>query len=438
MLGRVPDVDVAQGQRREAEAQHVGRAEVADDAALDQRLHDGVGALVARQAHLAAAQRVCVGRDDAQAVPGAALAHQPREQSRQRQRFRAQRRHAAQRLGREQGVDAALQRSHGQDRGRAAEVARDPRGRAVVVGELEGRGVPDPARQRLLRLVDKIGVDPHEGWRARAAVEVLVATADGEVGARGFQVHRQRAGGVGQVPDGERTRFVGQPAQPRHVVDAAAAVVHVRERQRGDVVAAAARQPRGDVPGVQQLQPPAVLTRQRVGDVEVGGEVLGLGDDDAALPARIPLARQPQRGTQHLVQVDRGRVGHHQLARSGPHQARDLVAHALRQRHPAGAVPAADQALAPLLGDDLGHTRGGGARQRAQRVAVQVDQPFGQVELLAQRRQRVGAVERGAVFTGDGHRASERGVGAAGSARSTARTGEASACTSFSGSAISS
>ena len=38
----VPDVDEAQVGRREAEAQHVGRAEVADHAARDQRLHDRV------------------------------------------------------------------------------------------------------------------------------------------------------------------------------------------------------------------------------------------------------------------------------------------------------------------------------------------------------------------------------------------------------------
>ena len=43
-IDRVPDVDEARVERREAEAQDVGRAEVADHAARDQRLHDGVAA----------------------------------------------------------------------------------------------------------------------------------------------------------------------------------------------------------------------------------------------------------------------------------------------------------------------------------------------------------------------------------------------------------
>ena len=51
----VPDVDEARVERREAEAQDVRRAEVADDAAGDERLHDGVAALGVRDAHLAAA-----------------------------------------------------------------------------------------------------------------------------------------------------------------------------------------------------------------------------------------------------------------------------------------------------------------------------------------------------------------------------------------------
>ena len=53
---RVPDVDEARVERREAEAQDVGRAEVADDAAGDQRLHDRVAAVRVRKADLAAAQ----------------------------------------------------------------------------------------------------------------------------------------------------------------------------------------------------------------------------------------------------------------------------------------------------------------------------------------------------------------------------------------------
>ena len=51
----------------------VAGAEVADHAAGDQRLHDGVGALVAGQADLRAASCVVIGRHAAQALAGAEL-----------------------------------------------------------------------------------------------------------------------------------------------------------------------------------------------------------------------------------------------------------------------------------------------------------------------------------------------------------------------------
>ena len=84
---------------------------------------------------------------------------------------------------------------------------------------------------------------------------------------------------------------------------------------------------------------------------------------------------------------------------------------------------------APFLRHHLLHARRRGLGHHAERVAVQVDQPGREGELLAQVRQRVGGVQRQGVFAGL-HRLS--------SSRSTARTGLASALISFSGSAISS
>jgi hypothetical protein len=55
-------------------------------------------------------------------------------------------------------------------------------------------------------------------------------------------------------------------------------------------------------------------------------------------PLRVGLRHRQRRG-QHLEQVHRGRVGHHQLARAGAHQRGDLVAHAPRQVDPARRVP---------------------------------------------------------------------------------------------------
>ena len=69
---------------------------------------------------------------------------------------------------------------------------------------------------------------------------------------------------------------------------------------------------------------------------------------------------------------------------------------------PAGAVPAADQALAPFLRHHFGHAGGRGSGQDAQRVAVEVDHAGGQVELMAQVAQGVLRVELAAVFEGFG------------------------------------
>jgi hypothetical protein len=116
----------------------------------------------------------------------------------------------------------------------------------------------------------------------------------------------------------------------------------------------------------------AGFARHGGGDVEVGREVVGLGND--AQPARVELGvtlevlgpRQPHGGVQRLVKVGRGVVGGNQFTRPGADQARDLVAGALWLRHPAGAVPAADQAATPLLLHDLHQTRRGGAWQGAE------------------------------------------------------------------------
>ena len=81
----VPDVDKSRIERREAKAQDVGRAEVADHAARDERLHDGVAALVARITHLAAALGVGHRRAQRQALAGAAFTHALHEEIGQRE-----------------------------------------------------------------------------------------------------------------------------------------------------------------------------------------------------------------------------------------------------------------------------------------------------------------------------------------------------------------
>ena len=205
------------------------------------------------------------------------------------------------------------------------------------------------------------------------------------------------------------------------VMHAAAAVVHMGEHQQRHLGVQ-----RGDhFTRLDQRQREAALARQAVGDVQVGREVAALRNDDLAL--RRIGARQRERRAQHLVQIDRRRIAHHDLARPGAHQLRDLVADASTQRHPAGAVPASDQVAPPFVAQDLLHASRGGLWQHAERIAVEVDHPGRQIELFAQRRQCIFGIECQAVMSIGHH-----------SSLSTARTGEASAVISFRGRAISS
>jgi len=208
---------------------------------------------------------------------------------------------------------------------------------------------------------------------------------------RGQRQHRRRAAQVARDAGG---RPVVRRELERRAV--AAAVVDMREHQQRGACVQACR----DLVGLDQHQLAAALARQRLGDVQIGREVVPLGDDHLA---RRRVGRgDGERGRQHLEQVDARRVGHHQLARARADQARDLVAHALRQLHPAGAVPAADEPLAPFAAHHLRDALGRGARQHAERVAVEVEHAGRDVELRAQRREEVGGIGRPGVVSGHG------------------------------------
>jgi hypothetical protein len=96
-----------------------------------------------------------------------------------------------------------------------------------------------------------------------------------------------------------------------------------------------------------------------------------------------------QRGGQRLEQVDRGGVGDHHFAVGGADQRRQAVAEAFGQVEPAGAVPAADQVMAPFAGDDVLGAGEGGFGAGAQGVAIQINHAGRQVELVAQGGERI-------------------------------------------------
>src|SRR6185436_4432066 len=87
------------------------------------------------------------------------------------------------------------------------------------------------------------------------------------------------------------------------------------------------------------------------------------------------------------------RVGRDHLALRRADQLADLVAGALRQADPVGAVPAGDEILAPFVRDDPGEPLTRAARKGSEGVAVEVDHAGRKLELLAKAAQVIGAVE---------------------------------------------
>ena len=161
------------------------------------------------------------------------------------------------------------------------------------------------------------------GGRPRAAVEVLVRAADGEIDAVLGEPDRDRAGGMRQVPHDERTCVVGEGRDRRQVGDRGGPVVDVAQRHEGDV----ARMRVEDLGHVRhrrsvddvRVQPGDLaipIPGQSLQHVPVGREVRPVGDDEP--PARPGL----QRRAREPVEVDRRRVADRRPRPAGPRGSR--------------------------------------------------------------------------------------------------------------------
>ena len=141
----------------------------------------------------------------------------------------------------------------------------------------------------------EIAADVKEGRRARAAVEIFVATADGQIGAVRAEVDRDRAGRMAEIPQRQRPRRPRRGGEPGHVGARGGAVMDVGEEQDGGIVVDGlddAAQRRGaDARAGQQGGEPLC-------DVEVGREIAGLGEDGA------PRRPGGEAGGEQLEQVD--------------------------------------------------------------------------------------------------------------------------------------
>jgi hypothetical protein len=347
IFDRVPDVDVADVQRGQAEADDVGRAEVADDAARDQRLADFVGVGVA-EADLCPAVRARTGDADL----GTAFFDEVDHQIAQCARLRRRRGH----VDPVEGRDSARQRRHPEDSRRAAEHPGHAGSGAEAALKRERRGMGEPAGDRLGKDVVVAARDEGEGGGSRAAVEKLVTAADAQVGVRGVQLDRDRPGAVAQVPARERPRRMRRRGQRRHVVDRTAAIVGLRQQQQRDMLVERG----GEVGRRDDAEFDPGQRGKPLQHIDVGREIARLGDDHAA------AGTQAQRGGGELEDVDRHRIGDDHLVAVRADQPRDFRPDRCGRVDPAGIVPAADQPLAPFVRYRIGNARRRAAGQGTQ------------------------------------------------------------------------
>ena len=257
-------------------------------------------------------------------------------------------------------VEAAFERRQRQDRRRAAQVARDARRPAGSRGvNSNGAAWPIQPDSGCRKRLGVARVHPDEGRRAGAAVEVLVAAADREVGAR------CRCRSTGTAPAlCARSHTASAPAacaargQRRHVVHGAGAVVDVGQHQHRDVARRARRAARSAVDQLAASKPRS--RHSDFGDVEVGREVAALADTITRRAGASAL--RCSAALQHLVQVDRG-ASRCTPPRPAPAPTRraDLVAEALRQVEPAGACSSCGSGLRPIPAATTSATRAGAA-----------------------------------------------------------------------------
>ena len=193
----------------------------------------------------------------------------------------------------------------------------------------------------------------------------------------------QRAGAVTEIPQHQRTFLVCALRDRAHVVHGRALVVNLGQHHQRRLLADAIDQP---VRRLETQRPVRHVAQRAVDDVEIAREVAGLGQH---LAARGPRG---ERDIDELEQVRGGGIGDDDLARRGADQAGDLVADPAGCADPVAIVPAADQPDTPFLGDDVRDALAGGARQRAEGVAVEVDDVRRQVEALAECAQRIARI----------------------------------------------
>ena len=134
-------------------------------------------------------------------------------------------------------LQGGFQRSHLDNRRRADPHAFDAGGGAIGLFEGKRGVVAKPATERRGDVIDKIGADIDEGWRARAAVQILVGASHRKFAVRPGKIDRNGPRTVGQVPEHHGPRRVRRFRDPLHVMHPTCAVVDLRDHGDGNVIA---------------------------------------------------------------------------------------------------------------------------------------------------------------------------------------------------------
>ena len=177
----------------------------------------------------------------------------------------------------------------------------------------------------------------HVRWRAWTAVQELIGASDRQVDLGAVEIKWHRTSAVAKIPHEQRARIVSGFCELAHFQHVSGPVVHMRCRDHGHTMLDGfAELVAGDAAKLY-----APLLRHRLGDVQVGREVLLIGEDRST-------AMQTEGRIQGFVEIDGGVVPHRHLGWMRAEQAPYLVADSCGSLGPAGVVPARDEAVSPL------------------------------------------------------------------------------------------
>lgn len=196
---------------------------------------------------------------------------------------------------------------------------------------------------------------------------------------------------MAQIPEHHRPGLVSGGGDGIHIGEGSRPVVDVGEGHQRDLLVQQGRQPRrvgpADGIGLDESQLQAALRGQGLEDVEVGGEVAAVAQDNRTAGGGV------EGGGRQFVEVDGRRVRENHFTRAGADKLRGQdVADLAGEFHP--AIPAGNQLGAPLVLDQTADAVCRLPRQAAEGVPVHVDEVrVADHEAIPELSQGVGGVE---------------------------------------------